>query len=98
MIPLFTTPLFAMIAGFLSSLYTLYLLRWTLQMVQRRQKTMLCWMISSLRWLPMFILLIFWAVRGEIMLLVLWLVIFMTSKWFLLFLVWKLEYPIINPE
>ncbi len=98
MTTLFITPLFAMIAGFLSSLYTLYLLRWTLQMVQRRKKTILCWMISSLRWVPIFILCFFWAVRGEIMLLVLWLVVFMTSKWLLLFLVWKSRYPIINPE
>ena len=94
----FTTPLFAMVAGFLSSLYILYLLRWSLQMVQKKQKTILCWMISSIRWIPIFILYFFWAIRGEIMLLLLWLVVFMTSKWILLFLVWKLEYPIINPE
>ncbi len=93
-----TTPLFAMIAGFFSSLYTLYLLRWSLQMFQKQQKTILCWMISSIRWVPLFILFLFWTVHGKMMLLMLWLVVYMFSKWLLLFLVWKSRYPIITLE
>lgn len=94
----FYSPVFAVLVGMATSVYSLFLLRWSLQRLKTRKTMGRFWLITFLRWLPVALLTIEWARHQAIHSLVIWLGVFMISKWLLLIVMWKTNCPVFKFE